>query len=97
MATGTGAKAEAGAVPSVGLVGHHHQGGGAVGHDGGHPGLGVGDGQGDEDGADPQRGQGGHHEVDRVGQVEGHPVALGHPARRQAVGHRRPPPRTGAA
>lgn len=38
-------------------------------------------------------GQGGHHEIDGVGQEPGHPVALQHPPRRQGVGHpgRRPP------
>ena len=50
---------------------------GAVGDDGVHPGLGIRHREWHEDGADPQAGQSGDDEVDRVGEVQRHPLARG--------------------
>ena len=58
------------------VVGDHDEGGGAIGHDGGQPGLGIGNREGNEDGSDPEAGKGSHDEIDGIRQEKGDPISL---------------------
>ena len=60
-------------------------------------GSGVGDGQRDEDGADPQTGQRRHDEVDGVGQEERDPISLDDAAGTQSRTDVGPPRRSARA